>query len=254
MHSMLEIATDALVASTLTGIAALLPSSLRGAQRLACFLCNLHGGSGLPGTGPGFGGPFAGGPDDGDEEQQDDEPDPCAGERRGLDMAKGFADMVQQQINAYKQQIQALAAPMQDLLNTMSGLADACQQEVLWYLLDQLLDKAADILTEGIGVDEIIGAVTDPTGAGAYTGFFDEMKNYFTLLGGSWEQLGAMAQEQGMTAISQYVAAMMQLRQYIDKGYALRNLINQKQQELEDRQKAVADAQAALDACLAANA
>jgi hypothetical protein len=244
---MLEIASDALVASTLTGIAAFLPQSIaRGVRELTCFLCNLHGHSGIPGSGPGLGGPFAG------RGGEDDEPDRCAAEKRDVLAADGNLDMVQQQINALKAQIQALAAPMQDLLNTMSSLADACREEVLWYLLDGLLDKAKDILLEGIGADEIVDAVTDPTGAGAYASFFGDMKNYFTLLGGSWEQLGDLAREEGMTAIQQYVGAMMQLRQLIDKGYELRNNINHKQEDLPELQRKADEAHAALDACMAA--
>ncbi len=232
---MLEIATTALAGSSAIGLSEL----------LRCFLCNMHHRpiGGIPGSGPGLGTPAAGGPDD--------EPDRCAGEQRNLLQAQSLLDMVQKQIDAYKAQIEALRGPMTDLLQKMSSLADACRNEVLWYLLDQLLDKAADVVLGEIPLAEIL---SDPTGITDTAGFIQEMQNYYTLTFGSWQDLGQMAQQEGMTAISAYVAAMQQLHTLIQQGYQLTHLIEQKKEELAQRQKDVQDAQAALDACMAAAA
>ena len=215
---------------------------------LHCYLCNMHHGpiGGLPGSGPGLGGPLAGGSDDDDE----DKPDKCQGEKRNLLQAQSLADMVQHQIDAYKAQIEALRGPMTDLLNTMNSLADECRNEVLWYLLDQLLDKAAGVV---LGETPLGALLSDPTGITDTAGFINEMQNYYTLTFGSWEQLGQMADQEGMTAISQYVGAMTQLHQLIQQGYQLSHLIEQKKEELEQKQRDVQDAQAALDACMAAS-
>lgn len=213
-----------------------------------------------------------------------EEEDPCAGERRALLEAEGFADMVQNQINAYKKQIQGLGPPMQELLTKMGSLAGQARNEVLWYLLDQALDKIRTFLmgripigSTGMHADQLYDVLTgaDPTGRGSSvatgtydrsTGltepsgydagigdiaeFFGGLASYYTLLAGSWEQLGAMAEREGMTATKQYVDAMMQLRGLVNEGYALVNTIRQKEEELAERKRRAEEARAALENCM----
>jgi hypothetical protein len=269
---MLEIATEALAAFSVSSAVLLAgENGARAVGRFLCFLCNLGSGygDGLPGSGSGLAGPAAGGPD-----EEEEEPDDCAGQRRGVQMAEGFVNTKTSQINSDKLQINELAAPMQELLDRMSSLADEAQAEVLWYLLDQLLDKFKDVLTSripvggtGLNLDDILGFGGDITGdmsgetfgEGADAGigdvadFFQDLSNYYTLVAGSWEDLGKMADAEGMPAIKAYVDAMMQLRKLTDRGHELVNAIRNKEMELEDLQRKLDEARAELAACMASS-
>lgn len=236
----------------------------RGRQRL--------GQSGRGSSPPGLGSPdrrplppLAEGEDDadhGEDEEDDEEDEPCAGERAGVERERAQVEMVRSQMEDIIRQRSELAEPIADRLNRMSVLAPRAQNEVVWMALDDLRSKFFDVLTghiplggTGVNADVLTnawGSTSDPTGVGAYTGFFQDMVDYFTLLGGEWEDLGELAEREDMPATKEYVDKMMEVRDLMNQGHVFNNRLRNKQTELEDWQRRLADAERQLADCLAA--
>jgi hypothetical protein len=236
----------------------------RGRQRL--------GQSGRGSSPPGLGSPdrrpvppLADGEDDadqGDGEEEDRDDEPCAGERAGVERERAQVDMVRSQMDAIIEERNQLAGPIADRLNRMSELAPRAQNEVVWMALDDLRSKFVDVLTghiplggSGVNADVLTnawGQTSDPTGVGAYTGFFQDMVDYFTLLGGEWEDVGELAAREDMPATMEYVAKMMEVRNLMNQGHVFNNRLRNKQSEYEDWQRRLADAERQLAECLAA--
>ena len=80
------------------------------------------------------------------------------------------------------------------------------------------------------------------------------MKDYYTLVAGSWEDLGKMAEREGMPKITEFVDTMRNLKKLMDRGNELGNNIRNKEMELEDKRRKLEEAQAELAACMAASA
>jgi hypothetical protein len=238
----------------------------RGRQRL--------GQSGRGSSPPGLGSPdrrplppLAQGEDDADEDEdeedeEEEEDEPCAGERAGVERERAQVDMVRSQMDAITEERNKLAEPIADRLNRMSELAPRAQNEVVWMALDDLRSKFVDVLTghiplggTGVSADVLTnawGSTSDPTGVGAYTGFFQDMVDYFTLLGGEWEDVGELAEREDMPATKEYVDKMMEVRDLMNQGHEFNNWLRNKQTELENWQRRLADAERQLAECLAA--
>lgn len=242
----------------------------RGRQRL--------GQSGRGSSPPGLGGPVGGLPplasdrdagdeeedgDDTEQEQEEEEEDACAGEREGVERARAQLETVIAQMESIIEERNRLADPIADLLNRMSELAPRAQNEVVWMALDDLRSKFVDVLTghipiggTGLDADDLTGAwgqTSDPTGVGAYTGFFQDMVDYFTLLGGDWEDMGELAARENMPATMEYVARMMEVRQLMNQGHEFNNRLRDMQEEgYADWQRRLEDAERQLADCLAA--
>ncbi len=186
--------------------------------------------------------------------------DECPGEQRGLAMAEGFADTARSQIGFYWEEIDKLASPMQERLSKMAELAPRAQEEVLWHQLDALIGKFSGVLlryvpagASGVTVGDLRKAYkTGTTMPGSkYIGFFEELRDQFTLLGGDWEEVGELATRKGMPNTKAYVDTMMELRGLLNRGAELRNVIVGKETELVDLEQRVQRVQGELEACRA---
>jgi hypothetical protein len=284
MKSMLEVAAEAATVLGSAGAAAMFGGGIvRASGRLFCFICNLGHGSGLPGTLPGLGGPLGGSDDPGDDKKDDD--NKCAGEERAVLEWNGRVATWEEQVKYTQGEIQKLGGPMNRLLGELGKLASDAQSELLQYLADDALDKLRDFAlgkfnipgTEDFDFGDVFGAAQGSdssgllvkfgtendaldAGAGDVKGFFNDLVRYIRLLrdlkSGSFDEVKKIADEkrasgEPMSAIDQYFQKTAELKALVDQGFALTNLLTQKQEELRQYREKLAEAQKALDECRA---
>ncbi len=207
------------------------------------------------------------------------DPDPCAGERRAVLADQGTVDMYNGQLQTYSQQINALGAPAERLLDQAAEQAEAAQSEVEQQFALTAITKligiamaqmgSASLAPELLGgseaaegveaVNKTIEGVSNPLSQVpgqnvAETGnFVKEMYQYFQVAQGNLEALEELCKENPMPEAHAFLETMTELNQLVTQGYALVNALNQVQDKLNDAKDKLDQDQQALADCEASN-
>jgi hypothetical protein len=237
-------------------------------------------GQNVPLGGAAGGGPAGGaGSGDPNPSPDDKDPDPCAGEKSALIRDQGFVDTYKSQLDYYAQQIDALAAPAQQLLNQASGLASAAQWEVEKQFLltagTTVIQLLMAVVTDGQAAQGLLGGEDTaksveevsktletaqnplsqvPGQSNVETAnFFQEMYQYFQVSQGNLNALEELCKENPLPAAQQFLNVMQQLDQLISQGHSLVNQMNGIQDPLDQAKNKVNQDQQDLADCQAAN-
>ena len=198
------------------------------------------------------------------------DPDPCAGEERAVLADQGNVDSLKAYLNSKAGQINALDAPMNQLLAQATALAPQAQSEVEEQFALTAITKLVQLMAEVSGLGEgtaavsgAVGIVGDPVGAAVGSvdkygvveeaKFLKEMYQYFQVSQGNLKALEELCKENPLPAASQFLHVTEELNQLVAQGYTLVNAMNHLQDQLQDAQDKLNKDQQALAECQKSN-
>ena len=217
-------------------------------------------------AGAGAVGGMAGGAGTGTDEDEEapppeeEEPDPCAGERSGVQRAESMVDMYNSQIQILSKQLDGMKGPADQLIAELQALAPQAQSEVSWNMVQTLITKLLEAVVAAGPAGpalESLQTMADPTGAipgSDLVGFFNDLNGYFGVLAGDMDAVADLADSQGLPITKQFVDKMRELEGIKNQAAPIANRINHiRDDQLADAQRKLDDARRQLADCQAAH-